>query len=191
MLKRWLCVCLALLLFLMPASGMAGEAELEQETVQASEEGVEENETAGENGFSLTLMKEDLEKLAKYFDMGFGLISSPEFQELFQYVEVQNLTKEVIKRVGRFAVDDPELVRKILLTLGVEEKYTDLLTTVLQWLDKLDNILNEPAKDEITQAIQNVYRNIREETDIEKLRAFCYDLYMELCQLASIGELPE
>ena len=81
------------------------------------------------------LKVEDIYEIAS---TAWGVGNSEEFKRLIEYPEMQALVKSALKKGIEVASDDPQMAKEILVTLGVEESYVDLLEELVRTAGSLD-----------------------------------------------------
>ena len=80
----------------------------------------------------------DIEELKSDMDLIIAVVSSEEFQSLISYQDVRELFEIVIIRLGKMAMEEPELAGKIFVTMGVDQKIVDALIRVSKLLEESD-----------------------------------------------------
>ena len=97
------------------------------------------------------VIKEDIIMLDKIWN-------SESFQSLIQYEEVRELIAELIKKGSEFAFENPELVRKILVTLEIDESVAYVVMALLEANGKdAEDLLRELSG---TEEGENLYREL-------------------------------
>lgn len=59
-------------------------------------------------------------------------LESEEFARLMEYPEMQALIDEVLKKAEKFIIEEPELMGKILVTMGLNEKIVNVLVALIK-----------------------------------------------------------
>ena len=157
--KRWLALMLALTL-LVQMQGMLRLTATGQETGQT------QTQTQAVEVF-LSLILEALQ--------------NEEIQSLMAYKEVQDLAEYMAEEAVRLAAEDPELMRKILFALDVDEQYTDEITLLVEHMDEITEALQELAATEEGQTAAELFLMVAED---EKARAQMTDFCIMLLQTA-------
>ena len=144
---KWIMLCLlAVLLAAAPAGKTAAEEKSSLEILL---------ENAG-----LLAQDLDVEELREYYRQFESVIQSDEFQNLIEYEEVRDLITALVDKGVDFAIEDPDLAQKILITAGMDEKIVSLLPLLLEKGSKAGEAL--------------------EQTDLKGMTALLVRLYAEL-----------
>lgn len=59
-------------------------------------------------------------------------VKSEEFAHLMEYPEMQALIEEILKKAEKFIMEEPELMGKILVTMGLDEKIVNVLVALIR-----------------------------------------------------------
>ena len=126
------------------------EPDTEELTTEASvsEEGTEEESITEENASGTEIIEGvtvedvteflegiDYEELEKNLKAILAMVQSEDFQSLMSYQEMQDLVIVAMDRIETFALEDPELVAKICVALGLQEKFASLIPSLIREYD--------------------------------------------------------
>ena len=123
------------------------EADPETETVgrEAETEGLG---AEAETEFELPkLTREQLEEYQDILETILVTVNSEEFEHLMEYPQMQALAETVVNKLIVFLQEDPELAKKVLITLGADENAVNLLEAFSDdfgILDRLSEATQEP-----------------------------------------------
>ena len=152
---KWIMLCLfAVLLAAAPAGKTAAEEKSSLEILL---------ENAG-----LLAQDLDVEELREYYRQFESVIQSDEFQNLIEYEEVRDLITALVDKGVDFAIEDPDLAQKILITAGMDEKIVSLLPLLLEKGSKAGEALEAFKQSEEGKAILDSL-NVSVDVDREAL----------------------
>ena len=85
----------------------------------------------------------DVNELCDIAIEAWGVANTEEFQRLMEYPEMQGLAKAAFKKVIEVAAEDPEMAKEILVTLGIEKDYVQLLEELIKTANAVEPKLIE------------------------------------------------
>ncbi len=116
------------------------------------------------------------EELETYAIQIMSIINNPDFQALFEYEDVRDLTVMLMHNALEFAKEDPELTDEILETMGVDRKAILLFFALLDAQenhgDKTDKLLNFIASDTGEELMSSIYESLDDEQTQMLLQSF-------------------
>lgn len=93
------------------------------------------------------LTREQLEQYQDILETILVTVNSEEFEHLMEYPQMQALTETVVNKLIVFLQEEPELAKKVLITLGADENTVNLLEAFSDdfgILDQLSEATQEP-----------------------------------------------
>lgn len=134
----------------------------------------------------------DMNEIMEYSVMIQKVLTNPDFQSLLQYDEVQRLLSTLMDNALNFAKNDPALTKKILETLGVDEKLVLVFYGVLEAIrsgavtEDIDRLLQS---EEGQALVEIIVQNVKPE-QIEML-VDTLNHYIATVETAQAGQAAE
>jgi len=160
----WLCVALCLsgpvsycaedLNETQAVTGISAITELGEEAVIAVKDYLED------------LDEEDLAELKKNIEAIRAMLTSESFRSLISYTEVQDLIILALLKAEDLMVEDTQLTSKVLVTLGIEEKYADMILKIIQIAAYSREELEKSTGSDTKEAEADIIRLILSEPQI-------------------------
>ncbi|MBO7711368.1 MAG: hypothetical protein J6S83_12935 [Lachnospiraceae bacterium] len=118
------------------------------------------------------------EEIQGYIEMVIALMENEDFRSLMSYEEVQDLAVYTVENLANMAADDPELTRKVLETLEVNETFITVILTMIDHREEIEEALKGLAELEQNEDVQKLFGLMAEmaaneelKTELENLQA--------------------
>ena len=139
--RKWMCLGIIFLIMILNAAAVSASELDAADTDETESTGSflnAEDETEGSGSFlnvqDITdfLDNIDYDELEKDLTAVLKVLESEDFQHLMSYQEMQDLIVVLLDKMEDFAIDDPDLVAKICVKLGVSEDLAGLLPPLIR-----------------------------------------------------------
>ena len=141
--RKWICLAVSFLVIVtLFAGAFAAEESITEESI--TEESITEESITDETEMDMGLTAQDVteylegidyDELEKDLTAILAVVESEDFQHLMSYQEMQDLVIVLLDRMEDFAIEDPDLVAKICVALGLQEKFARLIPPLIKEYD--------------------------------------------------------